>query len=92
MEQIEEDCREAIATRPAPQSTAWIDPFGDETMLALIVEIKRLRDAFLDYAGHQSWRCDYRERYEKCRCGLDELMNGMDLERIAPNDPEADRG
>ena len=44
---------------------------------------------FLEYASHQAWRCDYRTRYGKCMCGLDDLCDELGIERIPPNDPEA---
>lgn len=41
-----------------------------------------------EYAGHQSWRCQYRSRYEVCVCGLDELMKSLGLPAVPVDDPE----
>lgn len=52
-------------------------------------ENEDLRQALQDYAAHSAWRCEYRTRYEKCQCGLDDLMTELGLPLIPPNDPEA---
>lgn len=59
-------------------------------------ENEDLRQALQDYAGHQSWRCEYRTRYrtryQKCECGLDDLMRELGLPLVPPDDPEAKKG
>lgn len=52
-------------------------------------EIFELRQAFEDYADHQSWRCVYRDRYGECQCGLDDLCKKLGLPIVEVQDPEA---
>lgn len=47
-----------------------------------------LREALEEYAEHISWRCQYRSRYGKCLCGLDETMASLGLPPVAVNDIE----
>jgi hypothetical protein len=54
-----------------------------------LLQVSVLKRALLDYADHQSWRCQYRTRYKRCVCGLDELMASLGLEPVAVADPEA---
>jgi len=54
-----------------------------------VIENAALRQALRDYASHQSWRCEYRKRYGKCVCGLDDFLISQNLEPVSPDDPEA---
>lgn len=58
---------------------------------AAVQHVEGLQNALADYADHQSWRCNYRSRYGKCMCGLDELLASYGLPAVPPNDPEAER-
>lgn len=60
-----------------------------EAVLAVLAERERLLADVIEYAQHDSWRCEYRERYKTCRCGLDDLMARLGLPPVAVNDPEA---
>ncbi len=55
----------------------------------LLEEIETLGDAFNEYSAHQSWRCQYRSRYGKCVCGLDDFVAAYGLEPVPVDDPEA---
>lgn len=51
----------------------------------------RMEAIVQNYAGHQSWRCEYRSRYKVCCCGLDDalVMVGLVPDEIAPvSDPD----
>lgn len=48
------------------------------------------REIILDlaeYASHSAWRCEYRTRYKKCVCGLDDLMARIGLPAVPVADP-----
>lgn len=55
----------------------------------LIEQYQAALDALRDYAQHASWRCEYRSRYGKCICGLDDAMERFGLPPVGVIDPEA---
>jgi hypothetical protein len=57
----------------------------------LSVRLAQLREAFIEYADHQSWRCHYRSRYGVCCCGLDELTARLGLPTVEVHDPEGEK-
>ena len=52
-------------------------------------ENQQLREIVENFTEHQSWRCQYRTRYEKCLCGLDEQLAALGLPPCDFHDPEA---
>lgn len=47
-----------------------------------IARTQALEDALLEYADHQSWRCEYPDRYPwnpDCPCGLISTLDKLDI-------------
>lgn len=62
------------------------------TLRSVVAERDLLREAFVEYAEHGSWRCTYRTRYPwdpDCRCGLTQTCRELGLPIPDVFDPEA---
>lgn len=80
--------RETVASPPKTVHGSFAED-AYRTFRELLTEIDRLREALREYADHQSWRCQYRNRYDECQCGLDETMVSLGLDPVPVTDPEA---
>ena len=58
---------------------------------ALLTERERLYEIVKEWGEHASWRCQYRLRYKKCCCGLDERLIVLGLPPLEVIDPEAEK-
>ena len=78
-------CGSAVAASPDDPVPACAKHDREEILTAL----SKLRLIAVEYAEHGQWRCQYRTRYGRCLCGLDDLLADLGLPPAAFHDPEA---
>ena len=70
--------------------SAWVDRLNVERNEAE-AEVVRLREAFSEFADHDSWRCSYKTRYPwdpDCPCGLTRVCRDLGIDPPEVTDPE----
>jgi hypothetical protein len=68
------------------QAASWVEREKNRELTSRIAKL----EALLPWLQHDSWRCDYPQRYPECCCGLDDATDKAGIPRVPRVDNDRD--